>query len=67
MEHEGYLDPDTTAWVQDKANRDYGRDFGRAAAAIIEGARAREMRPDDPWAELDTQRRLSDHARHGRR
>jgi hypothetical protein len=57
---QGYLDPDTDRWVREKAARDYGGDYVRAVAAIVEGARAREARPDDPWAELDAQRRLSD-------
>jgi hypothetical protein len=63
MEQEGYLDPDTNLWVQQVADRDYGGVWGRAAAAIIEGARAREAAPDDPWAELNTRQRLSGHAR----
>lgn len=67
MEQEGYLDPDANRWVQEVADRDYGGNWGRAAAAIIEGARAREAAPDAAWAELDMRRRLSDHGRGGRR
>jgi hypothetical protein len=53
--------------VQEVADRGYEGDWDKAAVAIIEGARAREAAPDDPWAELDTRRRLSVHARDGRR
>lgn len=64
---QGYLNPETDAWVREKVAPDYGGDYVRAVAAIVEGARAREARPDDPWAELDTRMRLSDRGRGGRR
>ena len=52
MNEDGKLDPEAAAWVQARADRDYGGNFGQAAAAIIEEAYARAKYPDDPWAEL---------------
>jgi hypothetical protein len=64
---DGKLSPEAAAWVQRVADQDYGGDFGRAAAAIIESAHAREARPDARWAELEMRQRLSVQARSGRR
>lgn len=41
------------AWVQAEADKHYGGDFGRAAAAILTAAWQREQEPADPWAEQD--------------
>jgi hypothetical protein len=54
---DGYLDEDTRAWVQKVADEQYGGNFGRAAAAILESAHAAEARPDDPWAYLQARQR----------
>jgi hypothetical protein len=51
-EQAGKLDPDAAAWLRGIADRDYGGDFGRAAAAVIEAAYERAKHPGDPWAEL---------------
>lgn len=56
----GYLAEPMRAWVQQVADRDYGGDFGRAAAAILEAAHAAEQRPDDPWAYLEARQRGRD-------
>jgi hypothetical protein len=53
MESDGYLDEDTRRWIQDEADRWYGGDFGRAAAAILEAAHVAEKQPDNRWAYLE--------------
>ncbi len=50
---EGLPEP-VRAWVQDIADRDFGGDFGRAAAVILEAAWQREQQPDNPWAEQES-------------
>lgn len=56
-DEDGYLDEATRQWVQDVADQQYGGNFGRAAAAILEAAHAAENRPDDPWAYLEARQR----------
>ncbi|GIF16537.1 hypothetical protein FHX34_103480 [Actinoplanes teichomyceticus] len=60
MEQEGYLAEPARRWVQDVADREYGGNWGRAAAAIIEAACEAERRPDDPWAYLTARQRSRD-------
>jgi hypothetical protein len=57
-EQAGKLDPDAAAWLRGIADRDFGGDFGRAAAAIIEAEYAAATAPDDPWRKVQTLARL---------
>lgn len=57
MDDEGHLDEDTRRWIQDQADRYYGGNWGRAAAAILEAAYQAEQSPHDPWAGLDARLR----------
>lgn len=66
QEEDGHLDPEVVRWVQEVADRDYGGNWGRAVAAMVEGVYAREHRPGDTWAELDARMRLSDRGRRSR-
>ena len=52
-QQDGALAPQAATWVQELADRHYGGNVGRAAAAIIEAAFERARHPGDPWAELD--------------
>lgn len=52
-DEDGGLPEKVRAWVQDDADKHYGGDFGRAAAAILTAAWQREQEPADPWAEQD--------------
>ncbi len=56
-EQEGTLPEPVRQWVQEVADRDYGGNWGRAAAAILEGAYEREKAPGNPWAELEARQR----------
>jgi hypothetical protein len=52
---EGYLSDATRQWIQQLADRHYGGDWGRAAAALLEAAHAAALAPENPWAGLDFQ------------
>ena len=52
---DGYLSEETRLWVQAEADKHFGGNFGRAAAAILEAAHARALNPEDRWAELTAQ------------
>jgi hypothetical protein len=50
MSEDGYLPDDVQQWVQDQADRHYGGNFGRAAAAILEAVYAASRKPQNVWA-----------------
>jgi hypothetical protein len=52
MEHDADLRPDVHAWIQAEADRHFGGDWVKAAAAILTAAHAAEQAPEDPWARL---------------
>jgi hypothetical protein len=54
---EGYLPEPVRAWVQAKADKDHGGNFGAAAARILEAAYKAAGSPVNPWADLEAQMR----------
>ncbi len=52
MEDSTDLRPDVHAWIQTEADRHFGGDWVKAAAAILTAAHAAEQAPGDPWAGL---------------
>jgi hypothetical protein len=52
MEDSTDLRPDVHAWIQAEADKHYGGDWVKAAAAILTAAHAAEQTPEDPWAGL---------------
>lgn len=58
-EREGYLDPETTAWIQEEADKHHDGVFGAAAAAILRSAREAEQAPEGQrrWAYLEARMR----------
>jgi hypothetical protein len=57
MENSADLRQSTRDWIQEEADKHYGGDWVKAAAAMLEDLHQASLAPGDPWAYLTAQQR----------